>query len=131
MPKDALVIFACPINQYSALVDSFCLRVVFVVQFTCSSGFPVHGSTPQKYYLGGKSTSLVVPMEEEKQTLLDAQVLLFNNPDQTVMKFTKSLQEPNESEIIRGDNHIIWAQGIGFDSELTYHSERGATILNL
>mmetsp|Transcript_28021 Transcript_28021/g.58275 ORF Transcript_28021/g.58275 Transcript_28021/m.58275 type:complete len:329 (+) Transcript_28021:1203-2189(+) len=93
-------------------------------------GFPVHGSAPHKYNLGGKSTSLVVPMEEDKQTLIDVQVMVFDDPDQTAMKFTKSLQEANEIDIIRGDNSILWAHGTGFGSELSYHSNRGFTVLN-
>ncbi len=70
-------------------------------------------------------------MEKEEQTLIDAQVLLFNDPDQTVMKFTKLLQEPNEIEIIRGDNAVLWAHGNGFGSSLSYHSDRGSIVLNL
>jgi len=70
-------------------------------------------------------------MEEDKQTLIDVQVMVFDDPDQTAMKFTKSLQEANEIDIIRGDNSILWAHGTGFGSELSHHSNRGATVLKL
>mmetsp|Transcript_26814 Transcript_26814/g.53846 ORF Transcript_26814/g.53846 Transcript_26814/m.53846 type:complete len:595 (-) Transcript_26814:85-1869(-) len=86
------------------------------------------GVAPQKYYLGGKDTSAVVPMEDERQTLLNSTIELMN--DQTVMKFTKLMKEPGEIEIAStGDNFILWAHG--FDSNLGYHQSRDQFVLSL
>ncbi len=91
------------------------------------SGIPGEGA-PQKYYLGGKDISAVVPMETEKQTLLDATIEVID--DQTIMKFTKLTNEPGEIEISStGDNIMLWARG--FDSNLGYHQSRDQFVLSL
>ncbi|KAL7460299.1 hypothetical protein ACHAXS_000765, partial [Conticribra weissflogii] len=78
----------------------------------------IPGSIPLKYSLGGYSTSLVTPMPDEQQTLIDASVTSNENA-QTIMTFTKLMSEPGEIEIVYGNNLFLWAHGSGID--LAYH----------
>eukprot|EP00970_Alexandrium_tamarense_P005281 scaffold852_cov197-Alexandrium_tamarense.AAC.39 len=90
------------------------------------SGAP--GMSPGKYYLGGKYDGAIQPMEEEKQTLKDANIELIDG--QTVMSFTKILKEEGEIEILTGHNIFLWAHGI--DAANPYHgSNRNSFELNL
>ena len=84
--------------------------------------------SPGKYYLGGKYDGAIQPMEEEKQTLKDANIELIDG--QTVMSFTKILKEEGEIEILTGHNIFLWAHGI--DAANPYHgSNRNSFELNL
>jgi len=85
------------------------------------------GSTPKKYYLGGKDTSSVLPMENEKQTLTDASIEVVD--DQTIMKFTKLIKELDEVEISTEGNDFLWAHGYG--TTLGYHQSRSPFKINL
>lgn len=81
-----------------------------------TSGIP--GSTPLKYNLDGYSLSTVTPMPDEQQTLIDASITV-NDNGQTVMTFTKLMNEPDELEIVYGLNRFLWAHGD--DATLAYH----------
>ena len=76
--------------------------------------------TPQKYALDGKDNSSVIPMDAEKQTLIDASVKV-TRKGRTVLKFTKIMKEENEVEIRPGvENTFLFAQGMGLD--VGYHA---------
>ena len=66
-------------------------------------GLPDDG-TVLKYELTGKSTSLVVPMSDDKQTLIDTSIT--QEGGMTVMSFTKILDE-DQYEIVVGPNTFI------------------------
>lgn len=94
----------------------------------CISGIPnLFGNVPQKYVMEGKTDSLVQPMPEAKQTLSDASVSVIDG--QTIMKFTKIMEEEGEVHIKPGDNHFLWAYGYGFN--LGLHAARGSIVQNL
>jgi hypothetical protein len=96
--------------------------------FQLVSGIPgENGNIPQKYYLGGKVDSQVQLMPQSQQTLTGASVDVSNG--QTIMKFTKIMDEPNEVEIKTRDNHFLWAYGSS--TALGYHSSRASYIQNL
>jgi hypothetical protein len=82
---------------------------------------------PQKYYLGGKSTSAVELMPEDQQTLTDASLEVTNG--QTIMKFTKIMDESGEIELVIGDNNFLWA--FGSSTALDYHAQRESYVQNL
>lgn len=104
------------------LLILFALRVVFY------SGIPgENGIAPQKYYLGGKDVSVVLPVEEDRQTLINASIEVVNG--QTVMKFTKLMKEVDHIEILHGENTFLWAHGS--DSTLGYHQSRSQFVLTL
>ncbi|KAL7459625.1 hypothetical protein ACHAWC_011376 [Mediolabrus comicus] len=78
------------------------------------------GMTPQKYVLGGKDNSSVIPMDAGKQTLIDASVKV-TRKGRTVLKFTKIMKEEDEVEIRPGvENTFLFAQGMGLD--VGYHA---------
>jgi len=82
----------------------------------------------EKYNLGGKSESVVLPMPESQQTLLDTSIEF--NGEQTIMKFTKIMKEAGEIEISSADNTFLWAHGS--NDVLGYHvSNRASVALNL
>ena len=66
-------------------------------------------------------------MAKEKQTLTNASVEFANG--QTVMKFTKIMNEAGEIEIVTGDNNFLWAYGSS--TALDYHAARASFVLNL
>ena len=92
----------------------------------------LHRGTPsdglvQKYNLFGKWGAAVQPMADDKQTLLDASIEVTGG--QTILKFTKLLDESGEIEIYSGENVILYARGHG--TSLGYHAARMAFNLNL
>ena len=89
------------------------------------SGIP--GSGVSKYFLGGYAVSLVNEMPESQQTLTDTSVEF--DGQQTVMKFTKIMDEPGEVPIVVGDNTFLWAYGSS--PTLAYHANRASFELNL
>ena len=95
------------------------------------SGSPELGNIPQKYRLLATTPvidSAVQVMSEEEQTLIDASVEVIDG--QTVMKFTKLLQEgPDQIEIILGLNKMLWAYGSS--NTLSYHAQRSPFTLDL
>jgi hypothetical protein len=86
------------------------------------------GEMPQKYVLGGKDNSSVMPMEAQKQTLMDASVQVTRR-GLTVMKFTKIMKEEGEIEIKSGENTFLYAQGMGVD--VGYHASGESFTLTL
>jgi hypothetical protein len=87
------------------------------------------GDEPGKYNLGGKYDGAILPMEDSKQTLIDASIVVEDG--QTVMTFTKQLKEDGEIELFSGDNTFLWAHGDA-KSASTYHgNNKGAFQLNL
>lgn len=83
---------------------------------------------PGKYILGGKYDGAVLLMEDSKQTLADASIEVIDG--QTIMTFTKMLQEEGEIEVLPGLNTFLWAHGS--DTESTYHGGNKAPFqLNL
>ena len=89
------------------------------------SGIP--GSAPQKYYLGGKDISVVLPMDDDKQTLINGSTEIYNG--QTIMRFTKLIKEDGEIEISADGNDFLWAHGS--DSTFGYHKSRSQFKMNL
>jgi hypothetical protein len=81
----------------------------------------VPGYQPLKYALNGQSVSAVIQMPERMQTLKDTSLEVDKNK-RTVMKFTKIMKEEGETEIRRGENYFIFAQGMS--STLGYHPTR-------
>ena len=78
-------------------------------------------NTVLKYDLEGKSTNLVVAMEEDKQTLMDSGIV--QEGGLTIMEFTKLLIEEGEIPILEeGTNNFLFSRGSGND--LGYHSTR-------
>mmetsp|Transcript_2505 Transcript_2505/g.5312 ORF Transcript_2505/g.5312 Transcript_2505/m.5312 type:complete len:232 (-) Transcript_2505:106-801(-) len=59
-------------------------------------------------------------MSDGKQTLTDASIEIVDG--QTIMKFTKLMNEVNEIEILAGENIMLYARGSG--PSLGYHRER-------
>ena len=88
-------------------------------------GLPDEG-TVLKYDLTGKSTSAVVPMSDDKQTLIDTSIT--QEGGMTVMSFTKFLDE-DQYEIVVGPNTFIFA--LGSSNSLGYHADRGAFSVDL
>lgn len=96
------------------------------------------GQEPRKYYLGGKwfGQGGVVEMPESQQTLMNTRARVkwvegSNGPiPVTKMRFTKLLSEPNEIEIVPGENLFLYAQGSThyFPS---YHVARDSFVLTL
>jgi hypothetical protein len=93
------------------------------------SGIPgENNNVPQKYVLGGKANVDVQPMPQSQQTLTDATVEVVNG--QTIMKFTKIMQESGEIPISpTANNNFMWAHGSG--SSLGYHAAREVYVHNL
>lgn len=89
-------------------------------------GVPDDGSV-LKYDLTSKDTSGVVPMSDDKQTLLDASIV--QEGGKTTMTFAKVMDE-DEYPLVIGDNSCIYAQA---DSNtLGYHGgNRGSFTLTL
>ena len=88
-------------------------------------GLPDEG-TVLKYDLTGKSTSAVVPMSDDKQTLMDTSIEQKNG--MTTMTFAKIMDE-DEYPLVIGDNTVIYAQGSS--NTLGYHKSRGSFVLPL
>eukprot|EP00956_Cyclotella_meneghiniana_P009072 scaffold12431_cov94-Cyclotella_meneghiniana.AAC.6 len=88
-------------------------------------GLPDDG-TVLKYELTGKSTSLVVPMSDDKQTLTDTSIT--QEGGMTVLSFTKILDE-DQYEIVVGPNTFIFA--LGTSNSLGYHADRGVFSVDL
>mmetsp|Transcript_12618 Transcript_12618/g.22617 ORF Transcript_12618/g.22617 Transcript_12618/m.22617 type:complete len:239 (+) Transcript_12618:96-812(+) len=89
-------------------------------------GLPGDGQV-QKYSLGGYYTGAAQPMSDDKQTLTNASIEVVDG--QTIMKFTKLLQEDGEIEILAGRNTMLLAHGYG--PNLGYHQLRMAFHLTL
>ena len=93
------------------------------------SGVPgPQGKTPLKYVLGGKYDAAIHPLPDEMQTLTDTRIQFIDG--QTLMRFTKIMNEPGEIEIVAGKNIFLWAHGI--DAITSYHhTNRSPFELNL
>mmetsp|Transcript_15266 Transcript_15266/g.33306 ORF Transcript_15266/g.33306 Transcript_15266/m.33306 type:complete len:343 (+) Transcript_15266:227-1255(+) len=65
----------------------------------------------KKFYLGGKYMGAIQIMPTSRQTLSDASIQIVNG--QTIMEFTKKLQEDGEIEILPGKNIMLFAYGSG------------------
>ena len=78
---------------------------------------------PLRYVLNGKSVDTVVRMPDEEQTLIGASLQVLNNA-QTVMKFTKALENEAGEEIF-----LLFARGA--TSSIGYHAERSAVKITL
>merc|ERR1719375_2896102 len=87
----------------------------------------IPGSGVSKYFMAGMATSQVTKMPESQQTLTDSSVEF--DGQQTVMKFTKIMDEPGEVPIVVGDNSFLWAYGSS--PTLGYHANRASFALNL
>lgn len=67
-------------------------------------------------------------MEQNKQTLIDPKIEVIDG--QTILSFTKLLEEEDEIPVVTGDNIFLWAHGTDVDN--TYHGEnKGSFQLNL
>ena len=75
---------------------------------------------PRKYYLGGKYDGGIQPMEDDKQTLLNARTTFENG--QSILEFEKLMKEEGEIEISTGLNTFLWAHGED-NSISTYHGQ--------
>eukprot|EP00984_Skeletonema_dohrnii_P034226 scaffold33508_cov96-Skeletonema_dohrnii-CCMP3373.AAC.2 len=87
------------------------------------------GGVPQKYVLGGKDNSSVMPMAAHKQTLMGASIQYWTRRGLTVMTFTKIMKEEGEVEIRSGENTFLYAQGM--DVDLGYHATGESFTLTL
>lgn len=85
-------------------------------------GVPANG-TVKKYILFGKDVSMVTPMDEADQTLMDTSITQ-DAEGRTTMTFTKYMFE-DKYGILPNDfiNSFIWATGS--TNELGYHAARG------
>ena len=102
--------------------------MTFLTQTIFQSGNTLWGTEPGKYNLGGKYDAAIQPMDESKQTLIDASIETVDG--QTIMTFTKMLHESDEIEIFPGNNTFLWAHGP--DTYTTYHGDsKGSFNLNL
>lgn len=89
----------------------------------------MEGTVPGKYYLGGKYDGGIQPMEDEKQTLINASIQFENG--QSILQFEKLMKEDGEIEITTGLNTFLWAHGED-NSMSTYHgNNRSPFQLNL
>ena len=89
----------------------------------------MQGTEPGKYYLGGKYDGGIQPMEDEKQTLINATILFENG--QSILEFEKLMKENGEIEISPGINTFLWAHGED-NSMSTYHGDnRNSFQINL
>ena len=102
-----------------------CCAHIYLSVGSYPSGIP--GSGVSKYFMAGKTTSQVNEMPESQQTLTDTSVEF--DGQQTVMKFTKIMDEPGEVPIVVGDNTFLWAYGSS--PTLAYHANRNAFALDL
>jgi len=74
--------------------------------------------TVLKYDLGAMSVNRVIPMAEEKQTLIDPSII--QEDGKTILEFSKLLVEEGEIPILEeGENAFLHARGSG--SSLGYH----------
>lgn len=80
-----------------------------------------------KYSLGDRFLSSVVPMPEERQTLIETSIE--QQSGSTILRFTKILVEEGEIPIVIGDNSFMAAYG--FSSALSQHKAREPFSLNL
>eukprot|EP00578_Thalassiosira_sp_NH16_P006910 CAMPEP_0181118094 /NCGR_PEP_ID=MMETSP1071-20121207/22887_1 /TAXON_ID=35127 /ORGANISM="Thalassiosira sp., Strain NH16" /LENGTH=273 /DNA_ID=CAMNT_0023202555 /DNA_START=146 /DNA_END=967 /DNA_ORIENTATION=+ len=81
-------------------------------------GLPDDNSV-RKYALNGMSPDLVVPAEEDRQTLMDTSIV--QSDGMTTMSFARMLVEEDEIEIkASGENIFIYARGSA-NSPLAYH----------
>ena len=86
------------------------------------------GMIPAKYYLTGKLETQILPMEKNKQTLIDPKVEIIDG--QTVLSFTKVLVEEGEIALSMRDNTFLWAHGTDIDT--TYHGgNKGSFSIDL
>lgn len=77
------------------------------------------GEAPLKYHLYSKQQNGIVPMKASKQTLMDA--FLLQDDDETILQFTKRLEEQDENPISKTDaTTFIYA--VGATNILSYHS---------
>ena len=100
-------------------IDGFMPRSEAVV------GIP--GRNPEKYYLKRRSMNKIFRLPNQAQTLTDASVTV--DDGETVMRFTKLLNEPNEIPINQ-ELYFLFAHGNG---NFGYHgpNSRGSVRLNL
>lgn len=90
----------------------------------------VLGEEPKKYNLDGRWIGGVNPMDDSKQTLIDASINVYRGPI-TVLKFTKIMDEQGEIKIRPGDNTFLYAQGQSYFLGQHAHDSRGSFQLNL
>ena len=83
------------------------------------------GTEPGKYYLGGKYDGGIQPMEDTKQTLLNAKISF--EEDVSILEFTKLMKEEGEIAISTGLNTFLWAHGED-NSMSTYHGNNRSPI---
>ena len=83
---------------------------------------------PKKYVLKKRNINKIFRLPNEAQTLMDASLTIEDG--KTVMKFTKLLNEPNETPI-SSESFFLFAQG--YDEDFGYHGphSRGSFKLNL
>lgn len=87
-------------------------------------GKPEEGGVPRKYYMTGQSGRAI--FESPQQTLLDAS--LTQTDTQTILRFRKLLQEPNERTILTdAPTNFIFAYGRS--NTFGYHKARGHRTL--
>lgn len=89
-------------------------------------GLPASGEV-KKYSMSSYENSGVLPMPEERQTLIEADI--FQEGGNTTMKFTKVLNETGEVPISIGENTFIGA--FGFGNILSYHEKRDSFDIDL
>lgn len=88
-------------------------------------GLPDAGSV-LKYNLNARARSGVVPMEDARQTLINATVVQENG--QTILSFVRLLREEGEHPVaLQGENTFLWAYGRS--NTLATHRNRGAFVL--
>jgi len=92
----------------------------------CVVGLPNTGEVT-KYVLGSYDSSMILPMPDEQQTLIDTS--LVQEDGTTVMEFTKILNEAGELPIVIGANTFIGAYGLF--NEFFYHNKRDSFDLDL
>ena len=91
-------------------------------------GQPVSTDNPGEYALTAQSTSGIVLMSSNLQTLMNSQITQQNG--KTTATFVKQLSETGKLPIVgTGDNTFIWAYG--FDNTLSFHKSQGSFTVAL
>jgi len=124
-----------------------CVDCSITMELTCDSvawvavGFSVNGfmprseavigipgSEPEKYFLKRRNSNKIFRLPDEAQTLTDASVSV--DDGETVMRFTKLLNEPNEIPVTQ---ELFFLFAHGRDENFAYHgpNSRGRFQLNL
>lgn len=118
------VVFEAPVNGWVA--SGVSNNGGFMVGSEAVIGLPDTGEV-KKYSLNAQSVPGVVPLSDDKQTLIDASVV--QQGGKTVLRYTKILDEPDEIKIdINGDNTFLSAWGSS--NTLGFHAARGSFLLS-